>query len=132
MSCPSQRPSLTSLTHPEAYRRHRVSCYSCHERLVVTPFTLSAEEDRTYSSAYARTATSQVLTIDSESGHSWIGTRAFVFYPSPVAFAFDYATQLLPSTIPSPTSQHLPTRRSATITTHRARENSCLAEERNG
>ena len=47
-----------------------------------------------------------VLTIDSESGHSWIGTRAFVFYPSPVAFAFDYATQLLPSTIPSPTSQH--------------------------
>ena len=48
---------------------------------------------------------SQDLTTDDKSDHSWAGTRAFVFYPSSVAFAFDYLTQLLPSTPSSSTPQ---------------------------
>ena len=48
----------------------------------------------------------QGLTTDPDSGHSWAGTRAFVFYPSSVAIAFDYLTQLLPYTTSSPTLQH--------------------------
>ena len=102
-----------------------ISCYSCHEQLVLTPFTREIVSTRMPMSAQQP---SQALTIDFKSGHSWVGTRAFVFYPSPVVFAFVVKYSPPPPPLPPPSTP--PPRRSPTITTHRSRENSCLAEER--
>lgn len=49
---------------------------------------------------------SQGLTTSHNDSFSWAGMRAFVFYPSSTAFAFDYLTQLLPSTASAAKLQH--------------------------
>ena len=93
------------LLHCECTQRRieDISCYSCHEQLVLTPFTREIVSTRMPMSAQQP---SQALTIDFKSGHSWVGTRAFVFYPSPVAFAFVVKYSPPPPPLPPPTSQH--------------------------